>query len=85
MVSVLENGKTHDKTFAAIARNIMMLIAKLDIDFVCIHILGKNNVIADGLSRWSLGNLYRNKVLHNLRDPVWFYPQFSIVDLDWSI
>ena len=38
-------------TLAAMARNINMITAYLDIDLVTIHIEGKLNVIADTLSR----------------------------------
>ena len=52
VVSVLNTGKTQDMLLAAIARNIHMETAKNDINTRLIHILGKNNTIADSLSRF---------------------------------
>ena len=74
-----------DMTLAAMARNIFMSLSSLDVDLVVVHILGKNNPIADALSRWNLGSHFQDK-FHSLVDsPVWFYPSFQVTDLDWSI
>ena len=52
VVAILNSGATRDLTLAAIARNIFMESAKCDINLSVIHILGKDNPIADLLSRW---------------------------------
>ena len=51
VVSVLNNGRTKDRTLAAITRNIQMIAAIKDINLSVVHILGKNNTVADLLSR----------------------------------
>ena len=47
VVTILNSGATKDLTLAATARNIFMQSAKCDINLSVIHILGKNNPIAD--------------------------------------
>ena len=51
VVTILNSGATKDLTLAALARNIFMQSAKCDINLSVIHILGKNNTIADLLSQ----------------------------------
>ena len=53
VVSVLNSGKYQDQWLAAIARNILFMAAIHDIDLRLLHVLGKNNSIADTLSRWT--------------------------------
>ena len=48
---ILNSGKTRDLTLAAIARNIQLLLAIYNIDIIVKHIPGKNNMVADLLSR----------------------------------
>ena len=85
VVSVLNSGKTQDRTLAAIARNIMIDISEHDIDLQVIHILGIHNKIDDLLSKWYItrnpGNVLR-KVLQN---SVWLHVLEYIANLDWSI
>ena len=72
-------------TLAAMARNISMLLAKLDIDLIALHILGKDNPIADSLSRWAMGSMFQDRFKQLVKQPVWFYPAIAVTDLDWSI
>ena len=51
VVRVLSSGRTRDRTLAAIARNFQMIAAWHNIDLKVHHIMGKNNQIADLLSR----------------------------------
>ena len=53
VVSVLRCGKTRDPDLASISRNIFMLFAKYDVFLIVEHVAGKNNQLADLLSRWS--------------------------------
>ena len=54
VVHVLNSGKTRDLTLAAIARNIQFQVARGDINLQVVHIPGKDNTIADLLSRWAM-------------------------------
>ena len=47
IVSVLTSGRTQDRILAAIARNILLELAACDIELKVIHVLGKNNPVAD--------------------------------------
>ena len=53
VVYVLNSGRTKDLTLAAIARNIQLLLATYNIEIVVRHIPGKDNMVADLLSRWA--------------------------------
>ena len=52
VVNVLNSGKAKDMYLAAISRNIFMESSKNDIDIKVLHVPGKNNIIANLLSRW---------------------------------
>ena len=52
VVAVLTNGRSRDEVLAKYARNIFMWLSTCNIDMRVIHIAGKNNPIADLLSRW---------------------------------
>ena len=47
VVQVLTSGKTHDPYLAACSRNIWQVTASKDIDITYVHVLGKNNIVAD--------------------------------------
>ena len=85
VVSVLQSGATRDLTLAAIARNITMEIAKNDINLHTVHIPGKLNVVADCLSRWSLGPQYRDKLHSILPCPNWVISPSNALHLNWFI
>ena len=52
VVSVLKHSRTKDAFLAACARNIWLLAAGYDLEMDYVHIKGKENVVADLLSRW---------------------------------
>ena len=52
VVSVLQEGKARDPLLAAFARNIWLLTSIFNIQLKVSHIFGKDNQIADLLSRW---------------------------------
>ena len=85
VVSVIQSGKTKDLTLAALGRNIAMATATYDIDLRTIHILGKNNTIADALSRWALVLQYYNRFYSLCPDHYWVYPNEDDLYIDWSI
>ena len=85
VVSVIQSDKTNDLTLAALGRNIAMTTATYDIDLRTIHILDKNNSIADALSRWALGPQYHNRFYSLCPDNYWVYPNEDDLYIDWSI
>ena len=51
VVRVVAHGRTKDDFLAAAIRNIWLLCGHWDIEFEIVHIRGKDNVLADTLSR----------------------------------
>ena len=84
-VTILNSGATRDLTLAAIARIIFMESAKCDINLSVIHILGKNNPIADLLSRWYITDNANKKLENILPQPRWAKVPSNILDIDWCI
>ena len=85
VVHVLNSGKTRDLTLAAIARNIQLQVATWDINLQVNHIAGKDNHIADLLSRWSLMGDSQVKLNRLLPQHQWVEIQQTHLHLDWCI
>ena len=85
VVAILNSGATRDLTLAAIARNIFMESAKCDISLSVIHILGKDNPIADLLSRWYITDKANTKLRDMIPQPRWVNIPSNILEIDWSI
>ena len=52
VVAVLNTGKARDTILATCARNLWLIAAMFNIDFICLHIAGVKNSVADLLSHW---------------------------------
>ena len=85
VVSILNTGYTRDLTLAAIARNIFMLTAQLNLDMVTLHILGKRNIVADTLSRLQEGPHQLQKLAQIMPEHIWVQPPNTALIVDWSI
>ena len=85
VVSVLTSGKTRDLTLAAIARNIFMETAQVDMSLKTVHIMGRVNEIANSLSRWTMGAQYQQKFHHLLPVHFWTNIPENALDINWSI
>ena len=71
VVQVVESTKSKDDFLAAYIRNIWLLAATFDIDLHISHIQGKNNTIADTLSRiYSEKGINPNLITNHLRTPM---------------
>ena len=71
VAQICTNGYTRDMVLATYVRNMWLLTAKYDIELVVQHVEGKNNVIADVLSRWN-GSESNHKVLNmHVKNPKW--------------
>ena len=85
VVKVLKAGKARDPFSATCARNVWYLSALADIDLQYEHILGRNNTVADLLSRWQL--IPNNMVqLHQfIPNPVWLPVSINMLEVDYNI
>ena len=72
------------ETLAAMARNIQMLLAKFDISLSVIHVMGKDNIIADVLSRWAITpDIYKvHEVVYN---PQWVTVSPELLHVNFCI
>ena len=68
---------TTDLTLAAIARNIWLNTVE--------HIRGKENIIADSLSRWFLSNIYKHKVMSLMPNLIWDEISTDSTVINWEI
>ena len=85
VVSVINTGKTKDVVLGAIACSIAMEVALADINLRLIHILGKNNIVADSLSRYHTSDLHKNKVSSLLPQATWVVPADITLFIDYAI
>jgi hypothetical protein len=84
--NILNSGRGADPILNAISRNIWLFQSGCDCDLQFTHIKGKNNIIADMLSRWdSYANPHAHifSLLNNL--PIWFHPSLDSLYLDHNI
>ena len=85
VVSVLTTGRTRDALLAAIARNILMEIAAHDICLRTVHISGKDNQVADNLSRFFLGDVFKERLYKLLACPTWVRVPHNALNINWDI
>ena len=84
-VMVCKTGRTRDEILGSCYRNLWLICARFHIDLEVIHFSGKNNTIADTLSRLSLGggNLAVLQALQ--RDYQWWRVPLGYLDLNADI
>ena len=85
VVSLITNGKTRDRTLAAIARNIHMEAATRNISLITIHIKVRDNKIADLLSSWETTDKNSHKLKLLLPRFIFITINPDKVAIDWSI
>ena len=85
VVEVLNKGKTRDHTLGIIARNIWLITAMFNIKLTVSHIPGKDNVIADLLSRWTYERVDNQKLLHLLPQHQWVPTHLDLTLLIYNI
>ena len=74
-----------DLILAAIARHICLSMIEHDICLKTIHIKGKDNIIADNLSRWFTSEIHRQRVLHLLPHAIWDQIPVNATVINWAI
>ena len=85
VVKVLKAGKARDPFLATCARNVWYLSALADIDLQYEHILGRNNTVADLLSRWQLIPNNMVQLQQFIPNPVWLPVSINMLEVDYNI
>ena len=85
VVQVLNNGKTKDPFLATCAINIWYCMAQHDINLSYSHVLGKNNQVADLLSRWQNTQQQMAQLWAWVENPLWMHTDPSLLELDYEI
>ena len=85
VVQVLTSGKTRDPFLATCARNIWQEAAVRDIELKYVHIMGKQNKIADLLSRWENTAAQYHLLNTLVQSPVWVEVGPHLLDLNYEI
>ena len=70
VVCSLSSGRSWDVFWGKVARNVWLITATYDIELVVNHISGKDNRLADSLSRWYGRTLSRDTITQLLEHPV---------------
>ena len=79
VVQVLNNGKTKDPYLATVARNIWYESMSY------VHLSGRDNKLADILSRW-VGSQVQIQYVHDqIKNPVWMKVDHSMLELNYEI
>ena len=85
VVQVLQDGNARDSLLPTIARNIWMLTSLFNIHFSISHIPGKDNAIADLLSRWWVTENRSQKLEKLLPAYQWVPTHIDLVQLNHGI
>ena len=85
VVRVLRSGRARDPFLGACARNIWLQAAQHDIDLSYIHVLGKANVVADRLSRWTNSGTDWGVLLQYVQRPIWLSVNMDMLNIDNQI
>ena len=85
VVEVLTTGKTRDKTLATCARNLWLIAALHNINFIFSHIPGVENSVADLLSRWDNSAHHKEKLEKLIGNPTWLNTHIELTLLNYVI
>ena len=85
VVEVLSSGRARDSIIVTCARNVWLLAAMFNVNIIVNHIRGRDNSIADLLSRWYL-TVHNTQQLHHLvENPVWIDTHIDLTLLNHDI
>ena len=85
VVEVLQKGRARDATLALLARNVWLICALFNIQILACHIPGKDNILADLLSRWQFSEANYEQLLHIIPTPNWVPTHLDLTLLNYQI
>ena len=85
VVQVLQTGKTRDPFLATVARNIWFESAIGDVSLSYVHIRGKDNKVANTLSRWVGSQDQIACLFSEIKNPTWMVTNPEMLDLNYEI
>ena len=85
VVKVLNAGRARDPYFGACARNIWYMAALSDIDLQYVHVLGKNNMVDDLLSRWQFSSANVTQIETLVHNPVWLPVSIDMLEINHTL
>ena len=85
VVEVLTSGRTRDPVLALCARNVWLISAMYNISIHIEHIPGKNNVIADLLSRFQFDNVSWQALYQHVPNVVWIHTHIDLTKLNTNL
>ena len=85
VVDVLSSGKARDSIMATCARNIWLLVAIYNINVMVTHIRGRDNSVADLLSRWFQTDDNCKKLQKFVDCPIWMNVHLDLTLLNYDI
>ena len=85
VVQVLKSGRTRDPFLATCARNIWQEAAIRDIELRYVHIMGKQNKVADLLSRWENTVAQYQNLNAFIDKPMWVKVGSELLELNYDI
>ena len=85
VVDVLTSGRTKDSVPALCARNIWLIAAIFNISICIEHIPGKNNVVADLLSRFKFDTASWQSLQQHVPTFMWIHTHIDLTKLNYDL
>ena len=85
VVDILTSGKTKDSVLALCARNIWLIAAIFNISIHIEHIPGKNNVVADLLSRFKFDTASWQSLHQHVPNFMWIHTHIDLTKLNHDL
>ena len=82
---VLQKGRARDEVLALMARNAWLICAIVNIQVLVCHIPGRENILADLLSRWKVSPEHYKRLLQILPQPLWVQTHLDLTLLNHDI
>ena len=85
VVYVLTTGRTKDAFLAACARNIWLVSAQNDVELSYRHVMGRDNGVADLLSRWQNTTRQHVELQSKIGSHLWLNVSSKLLEINNEI